>query len=671
MSLSLENAIVEVQNLCSSTHTVQELTEIEQKAKDIYDQHQTSEELAIKYIYFLLKLSWEQGDFSVPRRAIREAKRVYNQHYTSNELAKHYFSFLSNLCWKQEEKKILNNAAKEAERVYNQHQSSNDIAMDYLSFLNLLCLKHEEEHELESFEKEASRVYSQHSSLINGAVGYISILGNLLMTQRRKDHREKTLYKAKKVFKLHKLSENVAREYFDFLLKACWRQEDAEIIEIFEVARRDYNNDSSSVFVAKDFLNLLCQIIHLSTKVSGIRKITEEIFPILQKYPSLIGTVENYIDRLMSFGTVENNYIDKAVELLKIFAEKEGDENYLKQSKYSVIFETYGHIPDDEMRRLIEIFSLVQKIKENLIVKNPNKMKFGHYTSGRVLQVHLKQRKNEKHRYGIESRSRLSNVNYMNDPSEGEMLNRILQLDKNNHKKSLKASPWFLMSLTTAIDKLEMWAQYGEQAKGVCLILNPRDFYKDEILFSPKWFKEKSIRETSEDEDNDYDIEGVSRLFKNLRGDYIYRIGYLATQVGESGLLTVENNNCLEKKEIETINESLNSLKEKVQGLEVDSVLYEKVDECLEEIRYLFKSADYSYESELRVLKYMPLEPDNPKIKIDDSGEFARLYIEQDNPIQIAEVIFGPKFQNPENITPLLQLLDKNIKFSQSKIPFK
>lgn len=669
MSLSLENAIVEVQNLCSSTHTVQELTEIEQKAKDIYDQHQNSEELAIKYIYFLLKLSWEQGDFSVPRSAIREAKRVYNQHYTSNELAKLYFSFLSNLCWKQEEKKVLNNAAKEAERVYNQHQSSKDIAMDYLSFLNLLCSKHEEEHELENFEKEASRVYSQHSSLINVAVGYISILGNLLMTQKRKGDREKTLDKARKVFKLHKLSEGVAREYFDFLLKACWRQEDAEIIDIFEEARRDYNNDSSSAFVSKDFLNFLCRIIHLSTEVSGIGKITEEIFPILQKYPRLIGTVENYIDRLMSFGTVENNYIDKAVELLKIFAEKEGDENYLKQSKYSVILETYGHITDDEMRRLIEIFSLVQKIKENLIVKNPNKMKFGHYTSGRVLQVHLKQRKNERHRYAIESRSRLSNVNYMNDPSEGKLLDRILQLDKNNHKKSLKASPWFLMSLTTAIDKLEMWAQYGEQAKGVCLILNPRDFYKDEILFSPKWFKEKSVREASEDEDNDYDIEGVSRLFRNLRGDYIYRIGYLATQVGESGLLTEGNNKCLEVKEIETINESLNSLKEKVQ--EVDSLLYEKVDECLEEIRYLFKSADYSYESELRVLKYMPLESDNKKIKIDDSGEVAKLYIERDNPIQIAEVIFGPKFPNPENVTPLLQLLDKNIKFSQSQIPFK
>ena len=489
MSLSLENAIVEVQNLCFSAHTVQELTEIEQKAKDIYDQHQSSEELAIKYICFLLKLSWEQGDFSVPRSAIREAKRVYNQHYTSNDLATHYFSFLSNLCWKHEVKKVLNYAAKEAERVYNQHQSSNNIAMDYLRFLNLLCWKYEGKHELENFEKEAARVYSQDSSIIDRAVVYISILGSLIITQQVKDDRKETVDKAKEVFNLRKSSENVAREYFDFLLKACWRQEDAEIIEIFEEARRDYNNDSSSAYVAKDFLNFLCQIIHLSTEVSGIGKITEEIFPILQKYPCLIGIVENYIDRLMSFGTVENNHIDKAVELLKIFAEKEGDENYLEQSKYSVILETYGHIPDDEMRRLIEIFSLVQKIKENLIVKNPNKMKFGHYTSGRVLQVHLKQRKNEKHRYGIESRSRLSNVNYMNDPSEGKMLDRILQLDKNNHKKSLKASPWFLMSLTTAIDKLEMWAQYGEQAKGVCLILNPRDFYKDEILFSPKWFK--------------------------------------------------------------------------------------------------------------------------------------------------------------------------------------
>ena len=85
----------------------------------------------------------------------------------------------------------------------------------------------------------------------------------------------------------------------------------------------------------------------------------------------------------------------------------------------------------------------------------------------------------------------------------------------------------------------------------------------------------------------------------------------------------------------------------------------------------MFKSADYSYESELRILKYVALEPDNKKIKIDDSDGVAKLYVERDSELKLSEVIFGPKFQNPENVTPLLYLLDKNIKFRQSQIPFK
>lgn len=123
--------------------------------------------------------------------------------------------------------------------------------------------------------------------------------------------------------------------------------------------------------------------------------------------------------------------------------------------------------------------------------------------------------------------------------------------------------------------------------------------------------------------------------------------------------------------EIYIINVSLNRMKERVVAIDSRSKLFEVVNEILDEIRYLFKSADYSYESELRILKYVPLEADNEKIKINDSGEVAKIYIERDNPIKIEEVVFGPKFSHPENVTPLLHLLDKNIKFSQSKIPFK
>lgn len=153
--------------------------------------------------------------------------------------------------------------------------------------------------------------------------------------------------------------------------------------------------------------------------------------------------------------------------------------------------------------------------------------------------------------------------------------------------------------------------------------------------------------------------------------DFLYRIGYLSMQSETEISLRSEFNKCFNETEIEKINNLLQDLKGIVKVIGQESNLYEKVDECLEEIRYLFKSADYSYESELRVLKYMPLEPDNKKIKIDNSGEVAKLYIERENPIKLSEVIFGPKFSHPENVTPLLHLLDKNIKFSQSKIPFK
>lgn len=108
-----------------------------------------------------------------------------------------------------------------------------------------------------------------------------------------------------------------------------------------------------------------------------------------------------------------------------------------------------------------------------------------------------------------------------------------------------------------------------------------------------------------------------------------------------------------------------------MSSIEKNTLLYSAVEECLEEIRYLFKVSDYSYESELRILQYADLNPDNMKIRIDNSGTVAKLYLERDMPIQLEQVIFGPKFSNPEHVTPLLHLLDKNIEFKLSERKFK
>ena len=117
----------------------------------------------------------------------------------------------------------------------------------------------------------------------------------------------------------------------------------------------------------------------------------------------------------------------------------------------------------------------------------------------------------------------------------------------------------------------------------------------------------------------------------------------------------------------------MNSLKEKLDiGSKVKKENYQDaISECIEEIRYLFKSVDYKYENELRILRYANLDPSNDKIKIDNTSGIGKLYVERENPIQIEEVIFGPKFPNPEYVTPLLKLLDKKIKYKKSMIKFR
>ena len=117
----------------------------------------------------------------------------------------------------------------------------------------------------------------------------------------------------------------------------------------------------------------------------------------------------------------------------------------------------------------------------------------------------------------------------------------------------------------------------------------------------------------------------------------------------------------------------LNSLKKKLDsGSKVKEENYQNaISECIEEIRYLFKSVDYKYENELRILRYANLDPSNKEIKIDKTSGVGKLYVERKNSIQIGEVIFGPKFPNPEYVTPLLKLLDGNIDYKKSTIKFR
>lgn len=511
---------------------------------------------------------------------------------------------------------------------------------------------------LEEVKYEIKNIYDNNKGKPNSedlAIEYIKFFKKLYSTNENKQLSEEEAEEIKRVYQKNRNSSKVALEYIKLLFNFPFGRKVEQHYKAIAEAEQVWMDHSSSPKITSYYFGM--QIFSIpSEPMSEVKKIMEN-FPVgLQKNSNLIVILDMIIDKLtISKDSAEDR--EKALYVLKFLAESSESNKILNQSRYSILYDYYESFTDDELINLLEIWGLIQTIKEELILRKLEGEKFGHYTSGKVLQEILKQEKNKK--YQITSKSRLSNVNYMNDPSEGKVLNQFLTLDSQLQQVTLKPSPWFLMSLTRAIDRLEMWAQYGCQAKGVCLILSPSDFLKRDLALGPKNFKDKQEKNMS-----NIDLNEVN-------GDFIYRIGYLSNSGQNDDILEKKYNTYLSETGIYIINDSLNRMKERVLAIDSSSKLFEVVNEILDEIRYLFKSADYSYESELRILKYVPLEADNEKIKINDSGEVAKIYIERDNPIKIEEVIFGPKFPNPENVTPLLHLLDNNIKFSQSKIPFK
>lgn len=531
----------------------------------------------------------------------------------------------------------LKKMKSEIKNIYDNHignEGSENLALEYYQFIFFLLLSKNRLTISKDIEEEAKRIYNNNPSE-EVAEKYLFFL-SILPLEKRKGTSDTALIEGQKVYETYPNSEGIADFYFSML-----------------------------------------RMVFISSKIEE-NKIYEKIYDVLTRYPLRIVNVDRLIDSLMSKFDIEEEYSGKICRLINFLAGKVKIKETLNQSKYRLLYDVNHKLTNVELTKLLEIWSLVQKIKEHLVVKNPTKLRFGHYTSGDVLQLFLKQKeKKDKKRdnnttdikkYSIVTKSRLNNVNYMNDPSEGKVLDQCLGLETINQKLSLKPSPWFLMSLTTVIDQLTMWSQYGNHAEGVCLVLDSGDFAEVKYSSDIKWLTSSYSSERLSEE-----LKNSNIMSESGSKDFIYRIGYLTTQIDEVSELKPEYNTRLNEEEIRIINNSLSVLNERVKEIDKgkELTLFEKVDECLEEIRYLFKSADYSYEFELRVLKYMPLEPDNSKIKIDDSGEFAKLYIERDNPIKISEVIFGPKFQNPEKVTPLLHLLDKNIKFRQSEISFR
>ena len=682
----LFNLSTEQTELKEREATVEKLQKLQQQFHDSHD-------IALPYTRTLVNLSSKQTELEELETTAKKLQVVQQYFPDSPDMAEALAKILFNLSTEQTELKELETTAEKLQVVQQQFPESPDIALPYAMILFSLSSKQTELKELETTAEKLQIVQQQFYDSHDIALLYAMILVNLSSKQTELKELETTAEKLQVVQQQFPESPDIALQYAMILFNLSTEQTvlnewEATAKKLKELHEHEPFQESEEI--AFIYSMVLASLFEHQKELSERLQTTETIKNLYEQFSKFM--LQNFDDLFFS----NDNVCDSDEYKLFNFILREG---LLKNTKYAVLQTWAKHYKEDssELKNLLSIYQLVQKIKYHLGLKGEDKnqeLKFGHYTKGSTLQIMLDQERTDKEDFSVSGKTRLYNANYMNDPEEGIVIEKILGLDR---RDILEPSSWFLMSFTNKTDDLAMWSQYGDDAKGVCLVLREDDFSRFTSFNDVSWRKEAIplVETMSKIESTlSYDLKGSPNELNNIKptvavkdeekrsksekkenvpkgdSDYLYRIAYVKN-IGED--IELEQTELFSKSEIEDLAKMLNSLKKKLDsGSKVTEKNYQDaIAECIEEIRYLFKSVDYKYENELRILRYSNLDPSNKEIKIDKTSGVGKLYVERKNSIQIGEIIFGPKFPNPEYVTPLLKLLDKEIKYKKSTIKFR
>ena len=206
-------------------------------------------------------------------------------------------------------------------------------------------------------------------------------------------------------------------------------------------------------------------------------------------------------------------------------------------------------------------------------------------------------------------------LSYMNDPNEGKTLQKAIYgpsygaLQKG--RKPLDVPFVFVKCFSPRIDYLPMWEMYGDHARGCCLVIDWE---------TSKWMEEEA--------------EPV-----------LYHVCYLRKQ-GNSYVVLNEDNEKLSRS-CRAINSQLQELHNVAEEIAEQDRRY--LDDVLGKVLYLFKDSSYSYEQELRVIYQTK---DNI---LHTDGDRPWLFVQTPFPLQLDEVILGPKFPDVSTRVPYLQ----------------
>lgn len=330
---------------------------------------------------------------------------------------------------------------------------------------------------------------------------------------------------------------------------------------------------------------------------------------------------------------------------IAVIEEKEGENVSgikMKKGTFSELMEgpNLHHLERDTRAKVLaEILIMYENIlnikNQCCFIRNQSEKIPVHYTKLETLKHLLKETGENQ----AKPKLRLWNTAYMNDTYEGGVFGELLSKCENPSKsknvletleyyfnttsQNVADSMVYITSFSQAENNFQMWSIYAELEKG-CTIRFSDDFFD---------IRDSYIDPIEDLENNAYSLYRVQYYNGDENADHISFKGQLSNIW-----------NCLKN-----IKEILDGKLNELNGNDMGKRLFNNasaeirafVADRLNEIRFLFKSKAYEYESELRLIRSSRF----PRID-EENADAPKLYIDVERDIDNIEITLGKKIES-------------------------
>ena len=304
----------------------------------------------------------------------------------------------------------------------------------------------------------------------------------------------------------------------------------------------------------------------------------------------------------------------------------------------------------DVSKQLLHFLIIVLEIRYLSKIRNPSNYHILYYTNLKNIKLLLADEKED-----TKYRLPLFHAYHMNDPQEGSLLFKLLSLSQkpnaNSNRFTYKSNYVFLKSFFSykkETDKnvsefLPMWVQYGDEAKGCCVVIDSTSFERCDL------HKVTYIDEHGKCGDTNMQkcIDQLIERYHNL-------------------------NRSLDQLDL------LNRFSDNTDEAQFEYRLEQICKNCISLIVYLFKDKSYEHEQEVRILKTLsPADEDQFR---EIPGDIPKVYVYNDVPTYIDEIILGAKVPNPDDYVPYFTIHgekmwkdypEKQLKITHSSLQYR